>query len=82
MKINNLSDKQLDELQKFYEIIVFNFNIVDPLNRVDKIDSLKIADLLQMIKEAEGIPGSELNTLMSSSAEHNLEKMLEQSLKN
>ena len=35
-----------------------------------------------MIKEAEGIPGSELNTLMSSSAEHNLEKMLEQSLKN
>ena len=45
-----MSDEKLDELQKFYEIIVFNFNIVDPLNRVDKIDSLKIADLLEMIK--------------------------------
>ena len=67
------SDEQLEKLFKFYEIIAFNFQIVDPLDRIDKIDSFKVADLLTTINKSEGIPGTELNTMMSSSAEHNLE---------
>ena len=45
------------------------------------IDSTKVKDLLDKIKKAEGIAGSDLNTMMSTKAQHSLEKFLDDGLK-